>query len=170
MIWVVTHLKDIFLNWKRKKYLWKIIVFWKYEAIPIFWAGITTSSTKSDSCEPHVEKTMRMISWKAMHYEVHEVIQNHGSVRELRPNTRMPTMFFSPRQISYAELAELCDVVFIALHGRPGEDGEVATSSWICWFCPTWLVLTLQSYHQQIQKQTKFYNFYGFSICKTCFW
>jgi D-alanine-D-alanine ligase len=30
-----------------------------------------------------------------------------------------------PRRISYEELADLADVVFIALHGRPGEDGEI---------------------------------------------
>ena len=28
-------------------------------------------------------------------------------------------------KLSYADLAEICDVVFIALHGRPGEDGAV---------------------------------------------
>ncbi len=28
-------------------------------------------------------------------------------------------------KLSYAALAEICDVVFIALHGRPGEDGAV---------------------------------------------
>jgi len=30
-----------------------------------------------------------------------------------------------PRRISFAELAELADEVFIALHGRPGEDGAL---------------------------------------------
>jgi D-alanine-D-alanine ligase len=32
---------------------------------------------------------------------------------------------FEPRPISYAELSKECDAVFIALHGRPGEDGAV---------------------------------------------
>lgn len=31
----------------------------------------------------------------------------------------------TPRKISYKELAKLTDAVFIALHGRPGEDGTV---------------------------------------------
>jgi D-alanine-D-alanine ligase len=31
----------------------------------------------------------------------------------------------SPTQISFQELSELSDVVFIALHGRPGEDGSL---------------------------------------------
>ncbi|MBR9920738.1 MAG: D-alanine--D-alanine ligase [Bacteroidetes bacterium] len=32
---------------------------------------------------------------------------------------------FEPRELTYAQLAETTDAVFIALHGRPGEDGEV---------------------------------------------
>jgi D-alanine-D-alanine ligase len=32
-----------------------------------------------------------------------------------------------PQAINYEQLAELADVVFIALHGRPGEDGAVQT-------------------------------------------
>jgi D-alanine-D-alanine ligase/UDP-N-acetylmuramate--alanine ligase len=32
---------------------------------------------------------------------------------------------FEPKEISYSQLHEVCDEVFIALHGRPGEDGAV---------------------------------------------
>ncbi len=32
---------------------------------------------------------------------------------------------FEPRKISYKELSKMTDAVFIALHGRPGEDGQV---------------------------------------------
>ncbi|MBO6517966.1 MAG: D-alanine--D-alanine ligase, partial [Bacteroidia bacterium] len=32
---------------------------------------------------------------------------------------------FQPQEISYEGLRDLCDLVFIALHGRPGEDGAV---------------------------------------------
>ncbi|MBX2840716.1 MAG: D-alanine--D-alanine ligase [Flammeovirgaceae bacterium] len=34
-------------------------------------------------------------------------------------------VYFQPERIDYKKLKELVDVVFIALHGRPGEDGEV---------------------------------------------
>ena len=34
---------------------------------------------------------------------------------------------FEPREISYKELKKMADAVFIALHGRPGEDGTVQT-------------------------------------------
>lgn len=35
------------------------------------------------------------------------------------------TAISEPKEITYKELAKLCDAVFIALHGRPGEDGTV---------------------------------------------
>jgi D-alanine-D-alanine ligase len=41
--------------------------------------------------------------------------------RKYAPNT----MGFEPKKISYEKLPELCSAVFIALHGRPGEDGAV---------------------------------------------
>lgn len=37
------------------------------------------------------------------------------------------TELFEPKKISYKELKVLADAVFIALHGRPGEDGTVQT-------------------------------------------
>ena len=36
-----------------------------------------------------------------------------------------PDVVFQPREISWSELPELADGAFIALHGRPGEDGQV---------------------------------------------
>ncbi len=36
-----------------------------------------------------------------------------------------PNNLFTPRKISYLELSKMTDAVFIALHGRPGEDGQV---------------------------------------------
>lgn len=35
------------------------------------------------------------------------------------------TPIFEPEEISYADLAKECSLAFIALHGRPGEDGAV---------------------------------------------
>jgi D-alanine-D-alanine ligase len=32
---------------------------------------------------------------------------------------------FEPQKISYTDLTSICETVFIALHGRPGEDGQV---------------------------------------------
>ncbi len=36
-----------------------------------------------------------------------------------------PGVIFSPRPLSYGDLAREADGVFIALHGRPGEDGQI---------------------------------------------
>ena len=38
-----------------------------------------------------------------------------------------PDVVFLPRQFSWDQLTEVADGVFIALHGRPGEDGQVQT-------------------------------------------
>jgi D-alanine-D-alanine ligase len=35
------------------------------------------------------------------------------------------TELFEPKKIGYSDLKKMCDAVFIALHGRPGEDGTV---------------------------------------------
>src|SRR5205823_4622148 len=66
------------------------------------------------------------IKEKIEHYSVHEV------VREIRNQCKVITEKYSssqsvqePHRLTYSQLAELVDEVFIALHGRPGEDGEV---------------------------------------------
>lgn len=99
----------------------------KYEAIPIFLSGnnehhqlyqIPVNLMLKDNADD--------IREKAMHYEVHEVIQEiMDQCENITSKYTDADNVLQPRQISYAELAELCDVVFIALHGRPGEDGEV---------------------------------------------
>jgi UDP-N-acetylmuramate--alanine ligase len=63
---------------------------------------------------------------KAIHPGQHPVI---GRVREqcagITARFANPDMELMPRPITYATLAQRVDGVFIALHGRPGEDGEV---------------------------------------------
>lgn len=99
----------------------------KYEAIPVFLTG---------SDDNHLLYTLPVnillkdnaddIREKIENYKVHPVIHDiirrcefitskFGSVKNLE----------APRSLSYAMLAEEADVVFIALHGRPGEDGSV---------------------------------------------
>lgn len=63
---------------------------------------------------------------KITHFDVHPLIQKiiqrcsvltkrYGNVDNLK----------APEHLSYEELAKRCDEVFIALHGRPGEDGAI---------------------------------------------
>jgi D-alanine-D-alanine ligase len=47
--------------------------------------------------------------------ECKSIIEKYGNSKNL----------FAPKQINYKQLAKMADTVFIALHGRPGEDGTV---------------------------------------------
>lgn len=99
----------------------------KYEAIPVFLTGnaedhqmyqIPVNLMLKDNADD--------IREKVMHFHVHEVIREimelcDGITRKYTDDDNV----LQPHRISYDGLAELCDVVFIALHGRPGEDGEV---------------------------------------------
>ncbi len=63
---------------------------------------------------------------KAIHYSVHEVIKEIMNQCEGITSKYTSTEdVLKPKQISYTDLVKLCDAAFIALHGRPGEDGEV---------------------------------------------
>lgn len=99
----------------------------KYEPIPVFLTG------KSGKHELYVLPINTMLKDNAddikakveARYKLHPVI---ASIQEeatditakyVRQHTDRP------REISYKELSKMADAVFIALHGRPGEDGEV---------------------------------------------
>ena len=63
---------------------------------------------------------------------VHDASPAHPAVAEVRELAAPLTTHFAPdhhgyraEELSYGQLAERFDEVFIALHGRPGEDGEV---------------------------------------------
>lgn len=99
----------------------------KYEPFPVFLTGsdeqhrlyrIPVNLLLKDNADDILEKTE--------HYEVHpvirDIIQRAGDITD-----RYATegALDSPREISYEDLAEMADEVFIALHGRPGEDGSV---------------------------------------------
>lgn len=99
----------------------------KYEPIPVFLTGndqehqlhqIPVNLMLKDNADDIREKTL--------HFSVHEVIREIMNLCEgITSKYTSAQNVLEPRMISYAELAERCDVVFIALHGRPGEDGEV---------------------------------------------
>lgn len=63
---------------------------------------------------------------KIEHYQRHPLIQNIiEECREVTGKYASAHVVFEPRRLSYEELAREADGAFIALHGRPGEDGEV---------------------------------------------
>jgi len=63
---------------------------------------------------------------KILHYEVHPIIQRIiNESKNITQKFGQVKNLESPKRISFEELKELADVVFIALHGRPGEDGTL---------------------------------------------
>jgi D-alanine-D-alanine ligase len=98
-----------------------------YEPVPLFLSGndaqhvlhtIPLNLMLKDNADDILEKIM--------HYSVHPVIEQiiqqcevitkkFGDTGNLKP----------PRSIEYDELTQSVDEVFIALHGRPGEDGAL---------------------------------------------
>jgi D-alanine-D-alanine ligase len=66
------------------------------------------------------------IKQKIEDYNRHEVlnriVSETGAITK-KYLSEAPT--FKPKKINYSDLPELCDEVFIALHGRPGEDGAI---------------------------------------------
>lgn len=66
------------------------------------------------------------IADKISNYYVHPIIsQIQQECSELSDRYKSLTAVQAPRQITYEQLSKLVDAAFIALHGRPGEDGEV---------------------------------------------
>lgn len=99
----------------------------RYAPFPVFLSGDSTShklhiipinillKDNADDIREKIEK-----------FSIHPLIQ-----RIVKSCTGITTTYSSsdalaaPRLITYDELPALCDAVFIALHGRPGEDGAV---------------------------------------------
>jgi len=99
----------------------------KYEPIPVFLSGtpeghslyqIPTNLLLKDNADD--------IRDKIAHFRRHPVVEHIKSeCSGLTRKYASASMVFEPVELTYARLAEMVDGVFIALHGRPGEDGEV---------------------------------------------
>ncbi|MEW6468167.1 MAG: D-alanine--D-alanine ligase [Bacteroidota bacterium] len=99
----------------------------KYEPIPVFLTGssdahrmyqIPVNLLLKDNADDIREKIEK--------YKVHPVIKN--IIRQCGAITgkySSPEALAKPRSLSYDDLKKMVDCVFIALHGRPGEDGAV---------------------------------------------
>src|SRR6218665_539110 len=99
----------------------------KYAPFPVFLTGNNASHTLY-----HIPINLLLknnaddIKEKAEHYKVHPVIS--GIMKECAAITgkyASANHTASPEQLSYEALREKADEVFIALHGRPGEDGAI---------------------------------------------
>ncbi len=66
------------------------------------------------------------ISDKIHHFKKHEIVETiKRECKSITERFSNSGALFEPKEISYQELSEKVDCVFIALHGRPGEDGTV---------------------------------------------
>ncbi len=97
----------------------------KYEPIPIFLTG------NAESFELYqvpinilLKDNADDIAEKIHHYEKSSIVErSKAATLNIREKYAYQDALSQAKQISVAELAELVDGVFIALHGRPGEDG-----------------------------------------------
>ncbi len=99
----------------------------KYAPLPIFLTG-----NDQEHQLYHIPVNLMLkdnaddIREKAEHFSVHAVISEIMMICEgITSKYTDAQSVLQPRKISYTELAEIADEVFIALHGRPGEDGEI---------------------------------------------
>lgn len=99
----------------------------KYEPIPVFLTGdanehimyqIPINILLKDNADD--------IKDKIENYKVHELLKVIiEECSEITGKYASAKNLAKPKQLTYADLAETVDCVFIALHGRPGEDGAV---------------------------------------------
>jgi len=97
----------------------------KYEAIPIFLTGnekehqlyqIPINILLKDNADDIKEK----IENYKIHPVINDIVNKCSAITK-----RYSKSVDEPKRIFYADLPKIVDVVFLALHGRPGEDGEV---------------------------------------------
>jgi UDP-N-acetylmuramate--alanine ligase len=99
----------------------------EYEPIPVFLSGT------SEAHELYVlpinlllKDNADDIASKIRSFKQHEIIQKiRTQCTELTLRFADPQVVFEPIALTYEDLATMADVVFIALHGRPGEDGTL---------------------------------------------
>jgi len=99
----------------------------KYEPIPVFLLGdenghdlyqLPINLLLKDNADDIRDK---ILTWKK-HPIVEKIKQQCTDITQKYASA---DVVFEPQQLTYEQLAERVDTVFIALHGRPGEDGEV---------------------------------------------
>ncbi|MBI1221469.1 MAG: D-alanine--D-alanine ligase [Bacteroidetes bacterium] len=63
---------------------------------------------------------------KVLHYDTHPFLKRiQDETASIRDSFKSNSATLEPKKIDFDELALLADEVFIALHGRPGEDGSL---------------------------------------------
>ncbi|MDX5436932.1 MAG: D-alanine--D-alanine ligase, partial [Pontibacter sp.] len=104
----------------------------KYEPLPIFLTGsneehrlytIPINIMLKDNADDIKEKVHYFEQGGKPHPVLAEIAKEAESITKKYTGRSLQ----EPQRISYSQLKNLVDVVFIALHGRPGEDGALQT-------------------------------------------
>jgi UDP-N-acetylmuramate--alanine ligase len=99
----------------------------KYEPVPVFLTGdenehllyiVPVNIMLKDNADDIKEKVFHA-------GPKHAVIKKIMKLTEKITNKYVTNVITEPVRVTYKELSEKADAVFIALHGRPGEDGSV---------------------------------------------
>jgi UDP-N-acetylmuramate--alanine ligase len=99
----------------------------KYAPIPVFLTGdnanhlmykIPVNALLKDNADDIKDK---INNWK-IHPVIKEIINECKAITDKYGS---PNNLIAPKQLSYSDLADEVKQVFIALHGRPGEDGAI---------------------------------------------
>jgi D-alanine-D-alanine ligase len=99
----------------------------KYQPIPVFLTGnkeniqmyqLPINLLLKDNADD--------IKEKIEHYKVHPIIEKiMDDCRNITKTYSSLENIAAPKQLSFQDLKNNCQAVFIALHGRPGEDGAI---------------------------------------------
>ncbi|AII50698.1 D-alanine--D-alanine ligase [Hymenobacter sp. APR13] len=102
----------------------------KYEPVPVFLTGnsdefrlyvLPINVMLKDNADDIREKVEHMEAGHGLHPILERIRQEAQDITR----TFAGQLTAQPRRVSFAELADMVDEVFIALHGRPGEDGAL---------------------------------------------
>ncbi|MEO0311911.1 MAG: hypothetical protein RIQ89_1568 [Bacteroidota bacterium] len=99
----------------------------KYAPVPVFVSG-TQSGHALHTIPIHLllKDNADDIKEKILHYAVHPIIATiRDQCQSITQKYAGTAAIAAPAAISYEQLAEQVQQAFIALHGRPGEDGQV---------------------------------------------
>ena len=99
----------------------------KYDVMPVFLSGSSNAhELYTIPINILLKDNADDIREKIEHFEIHpiisRIIEQCGGLTQRFASSRN---LEAPRKLSYEDLAAAADVVFIALHGRPGEDGSL---------------------------------------------
>lgn len=99
----------------------------KYEPIPVF---LTGNADHHDLYQIPINLMLKDnaddIRDKILYFKKHNLVEQiKVECRDITEKYASKAVVFEPVKISYEELQQKVDAVFIALHGRPGEDGTV---------------------------------------------